>query len=160
MLFFDIHIVCIVSSVSARKLKCPARLDSARNLHSSGSLEPENSSSNSSLIYGYISIHVIYKEIFLHKGTYRICNLNGSIVFYTRQFILSGIWFSTRLHTIGMRRIQPRTTDTQTELFFKNSKLLGLGRQIGPKFYKAFGVFLAKLLALFWHCESLVHGKI
>ena len=38
-----------------------------------------------------------------------------------------------------------RTTDTQTELFFKNSKLLGLGRQIGPKFYEAFGVFLAKL---------------
>ena len=38
-----------------------------------------------------------------------------------------------------------RTTDTQTERFFKNSKLLGLGRQIGPKFYEAFGVFLAKL---------------
>ena len=37
-----------------------------------------------------------------------------------------------------------QTTDTQTELFFKNSKLLGLGRQIGPKFYEAFGVFLAK----------------
>ena len=29
--------------------------------------------------------------------------------------------------------------------FFKNSKFLGLGRQIGPKFYEAFGVFLAKL---------------
>ena len=40
---------------------------------------------------------------------------------------------------------QARTTDTQTELFFKNSKLLGLGRQIGPKFYEVFGVFLAKL---------------
>ena len=38
-----------------------------------------------------------------------------------------------------------RTTDTQTELFFKNLKLLGLGRQIEPKFYEAFGVFLAKL---------------
>ena len=50
--------------------------------------------------------------------------------------------------------------DTQTELFFKNSKLLGLGRQIGPKFYEAFGVFLAKLYALFWNCESLVHGKM
>ena len=39
----------------------------------------------------------------------------------------------------------PRTTDTQRELFFKNSKFLGLGRQIGPKFYEAFGLFLAKL---------------
>ena len=40
---------------------------------------------------------------------------------------------------------QSPTTDIQKELFFKNSKLLGLGRQIGPKFYEAFGVFLAKL---------------
>ena len=31
------------------------------------------------------------------------------------------------------------------ELFFKNHKLLGLGRQIGLKTYEAFGVFLAKL---------------
>ena len=52
------------------------------------------------------------------------------------------------------------TMDTQRELFFKNSKLLGLGRQIGLKFFEAFGVFSAKLLALFWHCESLVHGKM
>ena len=53
-----------------------------------------------------------------------------------------------------------RTTDTQRELFFKNSKLLGFGRQIGLKFFEAFGVFSAKLLALFWHCESLVHEKM
>ena len=46
MRFFDIHIVKIVSSISAQKLMC---LGSARNLHSSGSLELENSSSNSSL---------------------------------------------------------------------------------------------------------------
>ena len=52
MLFFDIHIVSIVSSVSARKLKCPssARLDSARNLYSSSLLESENISSNPSLV--------------------------------------------------------------------------------------------------------------
>ena len=37
-----------------------------------------------------------------------------------------------------------RTTDTQRELFFKNSKLLGLGRQIN--FFEAFGVFSTKLL--------------
>jgi hypothetical protein len=43
--------------------------------------------------------------------------------------------------------------------FFKNPKLLGLGRQIGLKFFEAFRVFSAKLSALFWHCESLVHRK-
>ena len=49
---FDIHIVSIVSSVSAQKLKFPssAWLGSARNLHSSARLELENSSSNSSLV--------------------------------------------------------------------------------------------------------------
>ena len=47
-------------------------------------------------------------------------------------------------YTLDLVYIKSRTTDTQTELFFKNSKLLGLGRQIGPKFYEAFGVFLAK----------------
>ena len=50
--------------------------------------------------------------------------------------------------------------DPQRVSFFKNSKLLGLNRQVGLNFYEAFGVFLAKLLALFWHCESLVHGKM
>ena len=29
--------------------------------------------------------------------------------------------------------------------FFKKSKFLGLGRQIGPQIYEAFGLFLAKL---------------
>ena len=33
----------------------------------------------------------------------------------------------------------------QRELFFENPKLLGLGRQIGPKILGAFRVFLAKL---------------
>ena len=41
---------------------------------------------------------------------------------------------------------QPQTTDTQRGLFFKNSKHLGLGRQIGLKLSEAFGVFSAKLL--------------
>ena len=41
------------------------------------------------------------------------------------------------------------TMDIQRELFFKNSKVLGLGRQIGLKFWGAFWVFPAKLLALF-----------
>ena len=55
--------------------------------------------------------------------------------------------------------VAARTTDTQTELIFKNSKFLGLGRQIGLKFFEAFVVFSAKLSALFWHCECIVHGK-
>ena len=50
--------------------------------------------------------------------------------------------------------------DTQIELFFKNPKLLGLDRQIGLNFFEAFGIFSAKLSALFWHCETLVHGKM
>ena len=44
--------------------------------------------------------------------------------------------------------------------FFKNLKLLGLGKQIGLKFWGSFWLFPAKLLTLFWHCESLVHGKV
>ena len=48
----------------------------------------------------------------------------------------------------------------RVSFFFKNPKLLGVGRQIGLKFFEAFEVFLAKLSALFWHCESLVHGKM
>ena len=51
MLFFDIHIVIIVSLVSAQ-------LDSARNLHSSAWLKPENSSSNSSQLA--IFLHTEY----------------------------------------------------------------------------------------------------
>jgi hypothetical protein len=43
---------------------------------------------------------------------------------------------------------------------FKNSKLLGLGRHIGLIFFDTFWVFLAKLSPIFWHCESLVLGKM
>ena len=39
--------------------------------------------------------------------------------------------------------------------FFKNPKLLGLSRQIGPK---NVGAFSAKVQYPSWHCESLVHG--
>ena len=76
------------------------------------------------------------------------------------------VWFQMVRHfyhiiwNLRIRWSLPRTTDTQRELFFKNSKLLGLDRQIGPKFWEAFWLFPAKLLALFWHCESLVHGKM
>jgi hypothetical protein len=34
--------------------------------------------------------------------------------------------------------VSSRTRDIQRELFFKNSKVLGLGRQIGLKFWGAF----------------------
>ena len=42
---------------------------------------------------------------------------------------------------------KPLVTDNghPERAFFQNLKLLGLGRQIGQKFYEAFGVFLAKL---------------
>ena len=43
---------------------------------------------------------------------------------------------------------------TETVFFSKNLKLLGLGRKIGLKFFDAFGVFSAKVSALFWHCEA------
>ena len=46
---------------------------------------------------------------------------------------------------IGSRWLLTQATDTQRELFFKNLKFLGLGRQIGPKIYEAFVLFLAKL---------------
>ena len=42
---------------------------------------------------------------------------------------------------------EARTTDTQREVFFETPKLLGLGRQIGPKIIGAVGVFSAKLSA-------------
>ena len=50
-----------------------------------------------------------------------------------------------------------RTTDIQRELFFKNSKLLGWGRQIGLKFYEVFRVFPANsigtILSLWVPCS-------
>ena len=49
---------------------------------------------------------------------------------------------------------------SRESFFFKNSKVLGLGRQIGLKFWGAFWLFPAIKLALFWHCDSLVHGKV
>ena len=58
---------------------------------------------------------------------------------------------------IKLERLEPRTTDTQTELFSKIHKLLGLGGQIGPKFWGAFGVFSVDLSAPVLVLESLVH---
>ena len=40
--------------------------------------------------------------------------------------------------------------------FFQKFKSFGLGQTN----WGAFWLFPAKLLALFWHCESLVHGKV
>jgi hypothetical protein len=39
----------------------------------------------------------------------------------------------------------PRTTDTQRELFFKNLKFLGLGRRFRRNLFEEFGVFSARL---------------
>ena len=38
-------------------------------------------------------------------------------------------------------RRSPWTTDTKSDFFFKNPKLLDLGRQIEPKMLAAFGIF-------------------
>ena len=43
----------------------------------------------------------------------------------------------------GKQYLSSLTTDTQ-RAFFKNKKLLGLGRQIGLNFFEAFQVFSAK----------------
>jgi hypothetical protein len=44
----------------------------------------------------------------------------------------------------------PRTTDTKREFFFENSKILGLGRQIGPKFFGVFSADLAAIILELW----------
>ena len=74
-------------------------------------------------------------------------NLNMDYVRHVKIQGRSLVFFKTHCPCIlpCLTQSMTRTTDTQTELFFKNSKLLGLGRQFGPKFYEAFGVFLAKL---------------
>ena len=47
---------------------------------------------------------------------------------------------------------------TPNEAFFHwNTKLLGLGRQIGPKIFGAVGVFFPLYQYPFWYCESLFH---
>ena len=66
--------------------------------------------------------------------------------YFSELQILNLMNFKATLVRQAWHSCPPRTTDTQRELFFKNSKLLGLGRQIGPKFFEAFGVFSAKLL--------------
>ena len=37
--------------------------------------------------------------------------------------------------------VNPRTTDTQREFFFKNLECLAMGRHFGLKFFEAFWVF-------------------
>ena len=44
--------------------------------------------------------------------------------------------------------------------FFQKLETFGLGQTNWAEILGAFWVFPAKLLALFWHCESLVHGKV
>ena len=55
------NLIVVLKKISARfqleNWTAPARLDSARNFHSSGSLEPEKTSSNSSLTVTYAFIH-------------------------------------------------------------------------------------------------------
>ena len=78
------------------------------------------------------------------------------------------IFFNFPICALVLYRVFLRTTDTQRELFFKNQKLMGLGRQIGLKFYEAIGDISGQnintILALWVSCPwgnvagySLVH---
>ena len=49
--------------------------------------------------------------------------------------------------------------DIKRELFFKNSKVLGLGRQIELKFWGAFWIFPAKYWHYFGTVSPLFMGK-
>ena len=83
MLFFDIHIVSIVSSVSARKLKCPSLAWLGTFI---ARLEPENSSSGSSLV---ASISLWMKWMPLVKTlAYFICSLENFQKFVCKYFLL------------------------------------------------------------------------
>ena len=53
----------------------------------------------------------------------------------------------------------PRTTDIQRELFFKNSKLLGLGRQIGLKILRHLRYFRPNYQHYFGNVSPLSMGK-
>ena len=56
----------------------------------------------------------------------------------------------TQKNELIKKHLLPWTTDTQRELFFKKkTKLLGLGRQIGPK---NFGAFVVHIFGQFWYC--------
>ena len=46
------------------------------------------------------------------------------------------------------------------ESFSQRSQTFGIGQANWAEFLGAFGVFLALLSSLLWHCESLVYGKI
>ena len=82
---------------------------------------------------------------------------NYSMTCLERLIRTHPIWFLPKLNRdeasefltgkgSGVRH-SARTTDTQRELFSKNLKLLGLGRDFGLKIFEAFGVFLAGLSA-------------
>ena len=90
-------------------------------------------------------VHIAVECPHIEILSIRMVKLNHSIILK-----MMGVWLSLlngkKWEVVKcFKCFQPRTTDTQRELFFKNLKLLGLGRQIGPKFYEAFWVFLAKL---------------
>ena len=72
--------------------------------------------------------------------------------------------YYTRIFTTEKKLVSPDalTMDTQRELFFKNPKILGLGRHFGLQFFEAFMVFSTKLsapiLLLFVPCPKYLFG--
>ena len=78
------------------------------------------------------------------NGNFTFLSTSHSIPLYY-NFKLGNLWskkYSTILRNLGKNWcLQPRTTDTQRESFFKNPKHLDLGRHFGLKYFEAFGVF-------------------
>ena len=90
---------------------------------------------------------------FLRDETIQITNFDNTYLYR------SSPTFTTLLAAV-VTLLKSRTTNAQWSLFSMISpKFLGLDRQIGLINFGTFEVFLAKLSALFWHCEFLVHGK-
>ena len=67
----------------------------------------------------------------------------------------SSIWNGMHLtKELSYRTRRPRTTDTQRELVFEESKLLSLGRQIEPKFFGAFGGIFGQTISIHFGAVS------
>ena len=100
-------------------------------------LQLHQRSSNNLYFSNTISLTQRKSNQFQNLTSLEIKNFFNSVILKTKLFFLSDFF-----------------TDTQREFFFQKSQNFGL------KYFEAFGVFSAKLSALFWHCESLVHGKM
>ena len=122
----------ILSVLSARfQLKnwsAPAWLSSAQNLHSSGSLEPENSSWNSSLVVCYekwgVILHVL-QQGYLTRPYHLIIGHDRYLLLYwlpiKNKLVLNHVWENSFLHVFLQYHCE---TTFNTMLFFYWFELL------------------------------------